>query len=198
MPDYNSNHAMTKPTAPLPPKAAATEPVRRPGLRALATAVPRVTAAAGVRRGFARAQVISHWSEIVGVQLARHSLPERLIFPRGQRHEGTLHIRIEGALALELQHLEPLVIERINGFFGFRAVARLALRQGPLPRVRPRPKIVPPRRLSAAEENGLAARVAAVSDPDLRAALERLGRSILGDSRNSAPPGFPAATGKKP
>jgi hypothetical protein len=184
---------MTKPTAPDP-----TEPVRRPGLCALAATVPRVTAAAGARRGFARAQAISHWSEIVGAQLARHSLPERLVFPRGQRHEGTLHIRIEGALALELQHLEPLVIERINGFFGFRAVARLALRQGPLPRARRRPKIAPPRKLSAAEEDGLVARVAGVNDPDLRAALERLGRSILGDSRNSAPPRASEATGKKP
>lgn len=192
-PDYSSIRIMTKPAPP-----DSTEPTRRPGLRALATAVPRVTAAAGVRRGFARAQVISHWGEIVGAQLARHSLPERLIFPRGQRHEGTLHIRIEGALALELQHLEPLVIERINGFFGFRAVARLALRQGPLPRARRLPKAAPPRKLTAAEENGLAARVAAVNDPDMRAVLERLGRSILGDSRNSAPPQPSVPTEKKP
>jgi hypothetical protein len=185
---------MTKPAD----KAPAAESLRRPGLRALALAVPRVTAAAGVKRGFARAAVISHWGEIVGSQLARGSLPERLIFPRGQRNEGTLHIRVDGPLALELQHLEPLVVERINGFFGYRAVARLALRQGPLPRPKVRPKAPPPRALTPTEEKNLAARVAAVADPELRAVLERLGRSLLGESRNPAASRGPGPTGKKP
>ena len=68
----------------------------------------------------------------------------RAACPRGWRaapggRGGTLHVRVgSGALALELQHLEPVVIERINTYFGYRAVERLKLVHGPLPAPRGR------------------------------------------------------------
>ncbi|MBM3572322.1 MAG: DUF721 domain-containing protein [Alphaproteobacteria bacterium] len=187
---------MTKPDKTQPNKPRSE--TRRPGLRALAHAVPGVTAAAQVKRGFARAALIGHWTDVVGAALARGSLPEQLVFPRGERANGTLYIRVDGPLALELQHLEPLVVERINGFFGYRAVGRLALRQGPLPRPKKRPLVPPPRKLSPGEEAQLAARVAAVADPALRAALENLGRSILATQRKSAVSPPPTPSPKKP
>jgi hypothetical protein len=109
----------------------------------------------------------------------------RLVFAKGERLDATLHIRVTGPLALELQHLAPVVIERINGYFGYRAVARLALRQAPrghVPRRRPRQRI----ELSAEEEQRLAGRVADVADPDLRRSLLGLGRAMQ-RSRRGAP-----------
>jgi hypothetical protein len=78
-----------------------------------------------------------------------------------------------------VQHREPQIIERINGFFGYGAVARLALVQGPMPeKTRRGPPA--PRPLSAGEAAALAARVSQVSYPALKSALERLGAAILG------------------
>lgn len=157
---------------------APTEAPRKGGVRHLAALLPRLTRAALGKRGFAEGGIVADWPEIVGPDLAVLSLPERLAFPHGARREGTLHVRVAGALALELQHLEPVVIERINGYFGYRAVARLKIRQGPIPRSRRQPVTPPPADPAAAREIDRA--VADVSDPALRAALAGFGRALRG------------------
>lgn len=105
---------------------------RRSGMRALGAAVARITAPAFRRRGFAEAGILTDWPHIVGSQLASRTEPERLSFARGTRVDGTLQVRVSGAWATELQHLAPQVIERVNSYFGYRAVDRLAIRQAPL------------------------------------------------------------------
>ena len=105
---------------------------RRSGMRALGAAVARITAPAFRRRGFAEAGILTDWPHIVGSQLASWTEPERLSFARGTRVDGTLQVRVSGAWATELQHLAPQVIERVNSYFGYRAVDRLAIRQAPL------------------------------------------------------------------
>lgn len=151
------------------------KPVRRQGLRAIGAALPQVTKGALVRRGFAAARVISDWPDIVGPVLAAASIPERLVRER-QGAEPTLLVKVAPGAALELQHLEPLVVERINSHFGFRAVARLKLRQAPVAR-----QIVPaarPKPLDPAVEKSLGESVRAVSDPGLQSALLALGRAV--------------------
>jgi hypothetical protein len=89
-----------------------------------------------------------------------------------------LRLRVASAFATEAQHLEPVLIERINAFFGYGAVARLTLVQGPALNA----PVAPPklRPLSAVEQQALDARVAGVADPELRAALQRLGSAVAG------------------
>jgi hypothetical protein len=81
---------------------------------------------------------------------------------------------VEGPAAIEIQHLANVVCERVNRFFGWRAVDRLALRQAPLRRGER--KIVP------AADPAAAARVAEtlsdIGDEDLRGALARLGAAV--------------------
>ncbi len=101
-------------------------------MRALGAAVARITAPAFRRRGFAEAGILTDWPHIVGSQLASQTEPEKLSFARGTRVDGTLRIRVSGAWATELQHLAPQVIERVNSYFGYRAVDRLAILQAPL------------------------------------------------------------------
>jgi hypothetical protein len=135
------------------------------------------------KRGFTEAEMVLQWASVVGEELARLSAPVKLSFgtgvqESGPRVNGTLQLRVAPGTAVEFQHLEPVILERINTFFGYRAVARLALRQGPLPQRRRAPP--PPKPLAPAEARHLAEGLAGIADPELRAALERLGRAVIG------------------
>ncbi len=147
------------------------------------------------RQGFAQTEIVTRWGAIVGPELARVCLPERLAFPRRQTRGATLHLRVAGAYATELQHRAPQVIEQINTFFGYPAVARLALTQGPMPAAE-LPAAPAPAPLPAPAVEEIETAVAPTRDADLKAALARLGRRVL--ARNAADPtdaaGIPGAT----
>lgn len=143
----------------------------------------KVAGAALRRQGFAQIEIVARWPAVVGELLARYSAPERISFPVGEQAGGTLYIRTDGAFALELQHLEPLVIDRINSFYGFPAVARLAIRQGPLPKINTR-KVFSARPLSTDERNNLEQSLNTTTDEALKQALSSLGEAVIG----SAPP----------
>src|SRR5689334_11020942 len=135
--------------------------------------------AAYAKQGFAARELVIRWSEIAGTEIARYSEPMKMQWPRpveGQPQEpATLVLRVEGPMALEIQHSSDRILERVNRFFGWHAVGRLALRQAPLSRrerpVRPRPP--DPKAVAAVEKT-----LSAVEDEALRAALARLGASI--------------------
>lgn len=154
---------------------------RRGGVRPIAAALPKVAAKAIGRRGFAEASLITDWAAVVGDALAAASQPVRLAFPPGKRASGTLHIRVSGGVATELQHLEPLVVERINSHFGYSAVTRLKLIHAPLVKHEPARRREPARASppDPAKRDALAALLDGVEDTEVRAALERLGNAIL-------------------
>lgn len=151
---------------------------RRQGLRAIARELPDVTRSALAKRGFAAVRVIADWPEIVGAQLAESSVPERLVRARGA-DSATLVVRVSPGAALELQHAMPQVIERVNGYFGFRAVDRLRLVQGPVtPPKRPAPPV--PKPLTPAAEKALETTLAPLANSPLHDSLARLGRAVAG------------------
>lgn len=152
------------------------------GARALAALLPKLTKPLFSARGFAEAGMLNDWPDIVGRPLADYTAPERL------SPDGALEVRVGGGWAVELQHLEPLVLERIASYFGYRAVTRLVLIQGPLPpRAKPARKHRP-KTLGKAEEEVLRQKLAETDDPKLRAALERLGREVLGETDDDESP----------
>jgi hypothetical protein len=153
--------------------------------RAIGTTVEKLTRPIFGRRGFSEAAIITDWAAVIGAELARHTRPERIAFRPRTRAEGTLHLRVgHSALALELQHLEPQLIERINRYFGYRAVARVAMIQGPVAAGEEKPAATEPP-LDPAADAALRARLSGVSDPGLRDALNRLGRRVLaGEGRD--------------
>ena len=175
---------------PKPPEPAAKpEPQKEPRPRrnymvALSAEVPAIAKTALGSKGYAEAGLFTHWAEIAGASLAASSLPVKLSFPRGKRDEGTLTVRCGGSAALELQHLAPSVLERINGHFGYRAVARLKIEQGAVAgrRVEPAP---PP--LTRLEQTAVSDAIQAVADPDLRASLSRLGTAIRRRDKQRGP-----------
>ncbi|MEO3428417.1 DUF721 domain-containing protein [Pelagibius sp. CAU 1746] len=158
------------------------------GLRALGSSLTSVTKRAFARRGLTGADIARQWPAIVGRDLAVHCRPRQLRFPKaGEAVDGRLTLRVAPGWALEVQHLEPLVLERINGYFGYRAVSRLVLQQGPLPpleregRGSRAGRRADPRETPRADlDEALAAKLSTVEDPELRAALEGLGRSLKG------------------
>lgn len=153
---------------------------RRQGLRAVGVAASRVAAPILKRRAGALARLKSEWPAIVGPAWAQVSWPTAL------GRDGALRLRVVPAAALDLQHRAPLVIERINLYFGRPLASRLLLVQGPLP-LAPAPPPAPPRPLAADRARALDRRLAHIPDPDLRAALVRLGRAVLA-AEAPAPP----------
>ena len=165
-------------------------PRRAPvGSRPLADLVgPCIQPALG-KQGFGEADVLMHWPEIVGGELAESCRPLRLQW-RGRRGEGggepaTLVVRVESAAALRLQHMESVILERVNTYLGWRCVGRLAMRQGPLPLHMPRPNLSTPVDPRAAGEARRA--VANIDDAGLRDALQRLGARALQPARRWPP-----------
>ena len=134
--------------------------------------------------GFSETHIFEHWADIVGDKLARRTLPQRLSNASGPKGRATLTIRVDGAAGLELQHLEPQVLERINGFYGYAAVGRLRFVQGPLAdRRTPQQSASQP--LSASEQADLDTSLASLAPGPLKSALAKMGEQVR---RRTAPP----------
>jgi hypothetical protein len=126
------------------------------------------------RFGFVQSSIVSRWSEIVGERYAKVSSPESIRFPAGKKSAGVLTLLVQGAHAPLMQHLGPTIIERVNRFFGYSAVSRVAFRQGspaPAPAKPARPSLRP-----VPKELGEGLRE--IADPELRACLESLAARI--------------------
>ena len=165
------------------PDMAASNLPRKAFATTLGANLREVVGATLAARGLGQASLIAHWPEIVGLDIARFARFERLNWPpRGAktdpeatRPSATLILRIDGAFALEAQHLAKLVMERINAHLGWRCVAKVAFRQGPLPETPVRRRIAPP----GPEARARARAIVNVEDEGLRDALVRLGARVI-------------------
>ena len=154
----------------------ATEPARSRRMRAVSELLPEVGGAAFRRFGFVQSSIVSRWREIVGERYAAVSSPESIRFPPGRRSEGVLTLVVEGAHAPTMQHVAPAIVERVNMFFGYPAVARVAFRQGIVQALKAKPRPAPPSLRPIPRELGDSLRE--VADPELRACLESLARGL--------------------
>ena len=131
------------------------------------------------KQGFAARELVTRWAEIAGADIARHAEPLKMQWPRpveGQPQEpATLVLRVEGPMALEIQHSADVILQRVNRFFGWSAVGKLAFRQAPLSRPRARKRPGPPDPKSVAK---VAETLGSIEDEQLRDALARLGAAI--------------------
>jgi hypothetical protein len=162
------------------PKAKPYERPRGGPAKPVAELVPQIGRAAFRRFGFVQSSVVTRWPEIVGERHARVCSPESIRFPIGEKSDGILQLVVLPAHAPLIQHVIPEIMERVNRFFGYRAVARVKLRQGA---VQPPPgtatgakSTAPPSLKPIPLELGDSLRD--VGDPELRAVLESLARSL--------------------
>lgn len=134
----------------------------------LSTLIPAITRPAFRRRSPAGAQVMADWPAIVGPALAAATQPLRVT-------QGTLTVACAGPVAMELQHLAPELLRRINGALGKAAVERLRFVQQAPAGARPPPPARPP---DAPIPAPVRDRLGGVPEGELRQALENLARAV--------------------
>src|SRR5262245_37445294 len=134
-------------------------------------------------RGFATVGLLSEWPAIVGAELAQFTMPDKVVWPKrrdeaepdaapkGHRAEGAiLVVRVEGPRAIEVQHRSGQILERVNAYFGYRAVAEMRILQAPVTR-KPSRASSPP----ALDSTEALPTSASIENERLRKALSRLG-----------------------
>ena len=166
------------PTKRLAPGPITEKPRRwRQGPLNIGNLTGRLTRPALGKRGFAGAEILTHWPTIVGAELAAFACPLQVKYPRGRNAGATLHLRVaHGAAAAMLQMKIPAVIERINRFFGYEAVVQVQAAQGPMPSRARAPSSPAP--LNAEAVAQIEREVAAVTSEPIKAALTKLGRTL--------------------
>lgn len=163
-------------------------PDRRPArgvfARAVGSFVPKLAGKSFEKYGFHSAEIMTAWPRVAGAEIAGFTHPERIKWPRGTADaDGTgasggaiLVLRVEPARALDVEYRSAEIIDRINRYFGYRAIASLRLVQAPLltdsaPAVR-----------TASAQSAEPAPIPADADGDLKVALETLWASVTGRS----------------
>ncbi len=139
-------------------------------------------------KGMAEIDLIANWKNIAGEEMAQHSLPQKIEFKQGCKNNGVLYLLVAGgAYALEIQHKTSILLEKINTFFGYQAVAKIKIIQNDTfihssPQAefddKHEKKLV-----TKEEENYIQSVTENVQNPDLRARLKSLGESIFKNNK---------------
>ena len=154
--------------------------------RPISELMPEIGRTVFRRFGFVQSSVVTRWAEIVGAADAEVCMPEAIRFAPGEKRDGILQLVVIPAHAPKIAHCAPEIIERVNRFFGYAAVARVKLRQGSVkpPPAEPRPAAPPSLRPIPFE---LGESLRDIGDPELKAVLESLARSLGAQSTTKDP-----------
>jgi hypothetical protein len=136
------------------------EPITRPVLKA---------------QGLAGSRILTEWPSIVGKKLAAHSTPEKLHFAVGKKTEGTLVISVENGFAPEIQHQQPMILERLAAYFGYQAVNRINISHTYLPH---RKENKPLKKKTGQLPESIANEASVVEDKELRETLQSLAKTL--------------------
>ena len=168
--------------------ANADEKRRYRGAVPISALVGRVISPVAQKRGFAAADLIAGWAEVVGADLAEWTRPEKVVWPRGEANSerpGVLTLRVDGPRAVLVQHQLGQIVERVNAFFGYAAVGHVRIVQAPLDRIARNAPADDQQPLAPEDEARLRSATSAVEDQNLREALDRLGRGMLKDHKQA-------------
>lgn len=146
--------------------------------RPLGGCIERLTRPAFRAQGLAGTNLLLEWEKVVGAELAAHSVPEKLSFPKGKTVGGTLTVAVENGFATEMQHMQPIILERLAVYFGYKAVERLSISHAWLPAL-PDKTPAPRRAALAAADVEIATQA---EDGELQEALASLAKTLAGQS----------------
>lgn len=99
------------------------------GSKKLSGILTEVTKPAFDRLGFVNGQLISKWREIVGDDIAAETFPNKVVFQKEAKDNGILHMHVNSESAIRIQYLEPVIIEKIAVYFGYKAISRIKIFQ---------------------------------------------------------------------
>ena len=147
-------------------------------LRAISELLPTVSKNFTQGRGFIHSEILDCWKEIVGEALALNSRPNRILFPKGKRQQGTLYIGASGPTALQIQHDEPTILQRINFYFGYPAIDKISISQVAFKNNRLKAEKSGFEQISRKHLTKIESTTKIISDPNLREALNKLGIAL--------------------
>lgn len=147
-------------------------------MRTIRSLVHRLTTPICQKNGFVTAGILLDWSKILGSAFQEFCVAERVSFPPNKRSMGTLYVRTPSHMATEISYLEPTILEKINEYYGYQAISRLIIRQGPLNKaVGSSVKNSPP--LTSLKQAEIEDAIAGVEDKEIKNALRQLGEGIV-------------------
>lgn len=150
------------------------------GVKSLSYALDIVTKPVFLKRGFAENRIITDWKTIVGESISACSIPRKLTFAQDKKSNGTLYIEVSNSsFATEMVYIEPMILERIACYFGYKAVSRLKIQQNPKIQETVQKKTVTKKNMSEEEFLKLEQSIADIEDPELKASLLSLGMNIV-------------------
>ena len=163
---------------------------RRPGrgFKRAATLVQSRIRTASESRGFAVARLLTHWSEIVGADVAAMARPVNVSYGRG--FGATLTLLTSGPEAPMVEMQKETIRERVNACYGYAAIQKIRVTQtaptgfaeGQV-EFSPAPKQSHPAPIAPEVTEKARSATNGVGDASLREALARLGANILSQSK---------------
>lgn len=152
------------------------------------TIMPLAKQLLGVK-GMLEMEILSDWTEIVGEELAQYSLPQKISFRKDERSNGTLELLVlSGAFAMEIQHRESQILNKINTYFGYEAVAKLKIVQNSCPEnflfTKKPIDNVKKNLVSEEEHNYITEIIKDVESEELRRYLKNLGEAVFSSKKS--------------
>ncbi len=142
--------------------------------RPLSAVVGKIITPLCHKHGLMTADLVLEWPQIVGQELAKVCQVMKISFPGFSRQQGCLHLQTSSTMAMALTYSQPLIIERVNQYYGYQAISHIRIFHKPVVSIIPKPTKLPVVDISPEWQ----ALTSTVTDKDLQQALENLGRLL--------------------
>ena len=136
---------------------------------------------AGERRGFAVMRLLTHWTDIVGTDLAKMARPVNVGYSR-DGFGATLTVLSNGSNAPLVQQMLPQIQERVNACYGYNAISRVRITQTApegFGEAQESFEQKAPKDVPAEIKEASAEAAQGIESKKLRQAIERLGQNVM-------------------
>lgn len=159
-------------------------PRKRQGFKTAAAHLETRIRKGAETRGFSVSRVLTHWADVVGEDISRVCDPVDMKYGRAGLG-ATLTICTTGARAPMLEMQKEAIRSRVNAVYGYAAVSKIRITQtAPTGFAEPKATYEAPPKRAVPPPPEAARHMAEVNDPDLRRALETLGRNVYSKSKD--------------
>ncbi len=133
--------------------------------------------------------IYSNWSKITGSYFAQFSEPSNITrileneSEIGEKiYKNFLNVKVAPAAAIEFQHFKNTILEKINSYFGYKAITDLRIQQNYIPKYN---KIIKNKikKISEQEMKYIANEVNNIGNKNLKKTLVDLGKNIAKESK---------------